>query len=480
MRSDGNNFIAELAAAAIVVQACPSTLPLLLRIDSLAAIGAISKGPVSERKRVRASGRAWLNFSRAKFLEILPRVRIEHVSSHKGTDTPEQIGNDNADRLANKFRLIGESSAPAPYLWEAEESLLFKHSNKNVQGDPRAYLKKLEKEYMIKVWKEKAPKQCRWFTKFPTQVLKQSKQIWKWTVESGEGRAWLYFIFAVCQWLPTNYRMNYHLDIAAKQCNLCLCRSLDTMDHLLQCPALSNEQNHLKQITTATLSFWGIPYACIPQRSQELEFRDRCQSAARRSFAATVISDRRLDLLAKGFYRNNSNKQFISTRQFIESLSALFLHRRQSRYELRKDLVSLLIRVFSLQTQGLTDSWSFCPLFDDWTSINSYDVPFGARLWTTTTMHAGCNAFFLQTPDSNVNIQGLLDVLGESLETKLPTRFVLVNQSRSYCQLISSSSQLWTLVVLCLATTTPLPERCYPALCRLSWLLIRSLWQLTL
>jgi hypothetical protein len=96
------------------------------------------------------------------------------------------MGNDNADRLANKFRLIGESSAPAPYLWEAEESLLFKHSNKNVQGDPRAYLKKLEKEYMIKVWKEKAPKQCRWFTKFPTQVLKQSKQIWKWT--SGKWR----------------------------------------------------------------------------------------------------------------------------------------------------------------------------------------------------------------------------------------------------------------------------------------------------
>ena len=88
----------------------------------------------------------------------------------------------NADRLANKFWLIGESAAPAPYLWEAEESLLFKHSDKNVQGDPRSYLKKLENDVMSNLWKEKAPKQCQWFTKHPIQVVKQAKQTWKWKV----------------------------------------------------------------------------------------------------------------------------------------------------------------------------------------------------------------------------------------------------------------------------------------------------------
>ena len=426
VRSDGNNFIAELAAAAIVVKACPSNLPLLLRIDSLAAIGAISKGTVSERKRVRASGRAWLNFSRAKFLEKLPTIRIEHVSSHKGTATPEQVGNDNADRLANKFRLIGESSTPALYLWDSEESLLFKHSDKNVQGDPRSYLKKLEKDLMTKSWKEKAPKQSEWFAKFPTQVLKQSKQVWKWAVESGVGKSWLYFIFAVCQWLPTNYRMNYHHDMTLKQCNLCLGGSLDTMDHLLQCPALAKEQHHLKEVITAKFNFWEIPFSCIPQKSHEQDLRNRCRLAARQHFPSSIISDSKLDLLAKGFYKYNSKKQFISTRQFIENLSELLQHRRPARYELRDDLVSLLIRTFTLQTQGLTDSWNFCPLFDDWTSVNPYDVPFGARLWATITMHEGCNAFFLQTPENNVNIQGLLEILAESLETKLPTRFLLI------------------------------------------------------
>ena len=38
VRTDGNNFIAELAAAAITVKAVPPTVPLLLRIDSMAAI----------------------------------------------------------------------------------------------------------------------------------------------------------------------------------------------------------------------------------------------------------------------------------------------------------------------------------------------------------------------------------------------------------------------------------------------------------
>ena len=109
----------------------------------------------------------------------------------------------------------------------------------NEQGDPRSYSKRLESDHMIKVWKEKAPKQAQWFTKHPTQVLKQAKQVWKWSVESGKGKAWLYFIFAICQWLPTNYRMNYQLDDPRKRCNLCLCNSMDTMDHLLQCPALA-------------------------------------------------------------------------------------------------------------------------------------------------------------------------------------------------------------------------------------------------
>jgi hypothetical protein len=416
IRTDGNNFIAELAAAAIVAKAFPRNLEVLLRIDSMATIGAISKGPVSERKRIRAAGRAWLNFSRLEFLEIGHRIRVQHVRSHTGSQSVEQVGNDNADRLANKFRIQGELSKPTLYLWESEESLLFQHQNKNVQGDPRTYLKNLEKELMSKIWKEKAPKQAKWFTMHPTQVLKQSKQVWKWAVESGKGNAWLYYIVAVCQWLPTNYRMNYNnRDISSKYCNLCLGNSLDTMDHLLRCPALAKEQIRLKENVIQRFNFWAIPYASIPQKQRELVLRNQWRSLARQHFSSAVIPDLRLDLLTSGFYKANSSIQFISTIHFLQYLSQLVLKPTTSQYKLRKDFLSMLIQAFTLHTQGFTDSWNFSPLFGEWTSGNTFDIPFGCRLWSTETMHAGCNVLFFQPPDSSIKLQRLLELLTGSV-----------------------------------------------------------------
>jgi hypothetical protein len=338
VRTDGNNFIAELAAAAIVAKARPRNFSLLLRIDSMATIGAIAKGPVSERKRIRAAGRAWLNFSQTEFLEIGRHIEVEHIRSHTGSQTVEQIGNDNADRLANMFRLQGESSKPALYLWETEESLLFQHQNKNVQGDPRLYLKKLEHEQMCQIWKRKAPTQAEWYSKHPTQVLKQAKQVWKWALETGKGKSWLYYIMAVCQWLPTNYRMNYHRDVSLKSCNFCLGNSLDTMDHLLRCPALAKEQVHLKEQVVSKFDFWDIPYASVPQKPRELILRTHWRFLARQKFSSTVISDLRLDLLINGFYKANSAKHFISSRSFVECLSKIFSIPRTSRYQLRHDL----------------------------------------------------------------------------------------------------------------------------------------------
>ena len=68
-----------------------------------------------------------------------------------------QVGNDNADRLANYFRNLGESSKPAAYLFDTEDSLLFQHDHVLLQGDPRDYLKKLEKAHMKDSGNQKPP-----------------------------------------------------------------------------------------------------------------------------------------------------------------------------------------------------------------------------------------------------------------------------------------------------------------------------------
>ena len=99
----------------------------------MATIGAISKGVVSERRRIRSAGRAWLNLCRTEYIKRKAQFEIEHVSSHKGTVSPEQIGNDAADNLANKYRIQGERLKAAPYLTETEEPLFLKHSQTNIQ-----------------------------------------------------------------------------------------------------------------------------------------------------------------------------------------------------------------------------------------------------------------------------------------------------------------------------------------------------------
>ena len=206
VRADGNNFIPELAAAATAIKACPVGLPMTLKMDSTAAIGAISKGIVSERKRVRAAGRAWLNFSRQDFVNKRQSIKIQHVSSHKGTASIEQKGNDLADTVAKEYLRLGQSQPAAHYFTEAEEAFVLKHKENVIQSDIRLYLKSLESDMMMAEWKKKAPKQAKWASRYPTQVMKQAKRVWKWSIEKGDGAAWLYFIFAICQWLPTNHR----------------------------------------------------------------------------------------------------------------------------------------------------------------------------------------------------------------------------------------------------------------------------------
>ena len=125
IRTDGNNFLAELAAASCVIKALPMDVSATLRIDSKAAIGAISKGAISERRRVRAAGRTWLNYCRNELNLKRKNINIEHVAAHKGNTLPEQIGNAAADELANRVRLSGEKQQPCPYFRPQRRALYF-------------------------------------------------------------------------------------------------------------------------------------------------------------------------------------------------------------------------------------------------------------------------------------------------------------------------------------------------------------------
>ena len=76
VRSDGNNFIAEMAAATVLLKALPPNRTLTMYIDSMAAIQALGEGLISERKRVKAQGRAWKSFVRPIIAERKYQVSI--------------------------------------------------------------------------------------------------------------------------------------------------------------------------------------------------------------------------------------------------------------------------------------------------------------------------------------------------------------------------------------------------------------------
>ena len=54
------------------------------------------------------------------------------------------------------------------------------------------------------------------------------------------------FIFAACEWFPTNYRLYSKIPTLEYRtsCVLCLGNKTDTMEHLLECPALATEQRN--------------------------------------------------------------------------------------------------------------------------------------------------------------------------------------------------------------------------------------------
>ena len=127
--------------------------------------------------------------------------------------------------------------------YSVQKPFLLKCKGNLIQGDPRPVLKKLEKEQLVVLWKEKAPKQAMFRKTFGSN-RNQSQRVWKWSIEANDGKAWIYFIFATCQWLPTNRRTFYNdkSPYGRQKCQLCLSREQETIEHMWKYPAFAREQ----------------------------------------------------------------------------------------------------------------------------------------------------------------------------------------------------------------------------------------------
>ena len=437
LRSDGNNFMAELAAASCVIKALPPTVSATLRIDSKATIGALSKGAVSERRRIRAAGRPWLNFCRTDYISKRNNIKLEHVSSHKGNSTPEQIGNAKADQIANHFRLIGEKENSYDYFTQSEEPFILKFKQNLIQGDPRIFLKKFGKDLLIETWKKTAPKQAVLIRKHLTQVLRQSQRVWKWAIDADDGKAWVYFIFAVCQWLPTNRRVFYQdkSPFERERCQLCLSGSIENIHHLWKCPALEADRVSFRNLVTEKLIELKLPYAQthIPDPQENL-FSSVVRETLQK-LKDTKISENRLRRLARDCWNRIKKTKFEV--EFFSKISKLFstcqcpngsehLCGRRNLLSIPEILIELLSQSFTLNTEANTSSLGRSIHLQEFCSTNENDLPFGSLGSFESAKLTGKNCLLVCTRNESKNLDTFSKKIRLLIDSKLPTRILLV------------------------------------------------------
>ena len=142
--------------------------------------------------------RAWKSSIRTALAEKRNRITIFHVKAHQGLQSPEQRGNDHADRMAKQFMSEGERLNPLPYFVAAEENFLAFHGDTLIGGNIRLWLKEQETEQLQNAWR-RLKIQGKLFRRFPQQIQDLTKSIRKWAIERVEEKAWIFFI-AIRDW----------------------------------------------------------------------------------------------------------------------------------------------------------------------------------------------------------------------------------------------------------------------------------------
>jgi len=321
---------------------------------------------------------------------------------------------------------------------------LFCQKGDNVQGDPRAFLKLIEKQQMMEIWKTKAKKQAQWINRYPTQILNQSKRVWKWAIEEGKGSAWIYYIFAICQWLPNNHRVHYSESVSSdlQKCKLCLMNVVEDTNHIFSCPALLSEQMNLHAQMEAKLKSWKVLLA--EKQIESLEHRT-CRIWFKTASTALItsgddtkhqeaLSSEGLWSLIRQYWTHNmlsgQKRLMVNLRAALKKSSSCPTLKCQMTCSvtIHKGLLEVLAQRLHLQVEGITKALHRSSLFSEWCSSDPADITFGARGSLEKQDLAGHNTFiFLHSMESKAR-EKIVDLIREWISSKKPTRVIIIAQ----------------------------------------------------
>jgi len=281
----------------------------------------------------------------------------------------------------------------------------------------------------MELWITKTKIQSQWMKKYPTQILKQAKRVWETSIHRGDGRAWVYFIFAICQWLPTNYCLYRKLpDGDAKtSCLLCLGRKTETADHFFDCPALDEEVRQLKESVQRILCESKFPFASLPVPPWRENLISNWVAAAG-SFLSKFLTLSKLQRMALDFFYANSHKQFIEVRHFVVRVATAIREQAQGARAIPECLLTCLASCFNLEVEGNTDVLHRCVAFTEWYSRSPNDTWFGSKGNPLQLTFRGKNTYLDILGESRSFITQMQSSILTQLDSLEPTRIVMVGE----------------------------------------------------
>ena len=262
------------------------------------------------------------------------------------------------------------------------------------------------------------------------------------------GSAWIYYIFAVCQWLPTNHRIHYgdKSGYDREKCKLCLMNAVDDTNHIYICPALSKEQLELYNTLENKLRQWQVAYAyktieSLEEKTCKIWFRKARSTFPLSNGSHMSISSERLKGMIKNFWHANQHRNLSSTgcisniqnvlERSCRSCPVARVCNLQCNIKLPNDLLSLLILRLQLHLEGTTNALHRSTLFTEWCSTEASDRLFGAHGSILEQDLAGHNSFVFLHNSGNPRLRDQLHGLIQQWTlSKKPTRVVMIAPSK--------------------------------------------------
>ena len=141
--------------------------------------------------------------------------------------------------------------------------------------------------------------------------MSQSECILSMANDYNDGNLWLFYVYLIANWLPTNYRRAKISQQFNRACECCTGNRLETFNHFLQCPALEKEREESRQ---TCLYYLGRAFEKVtvedPLNSHMerlLNFLEKfiCDPRASLSANSLVLTKEKLRQLAKLFVEAN-------------------------------------------------------------------------------------------------------------------------------------------------------------------------------